>query len=97
MIKSIVKWKLRLQYASTYGSIVGVPILVVNLLQEKLALIGVRISFVVLLFLTLVGIAIFGLMLDKLGVRESENDYNYSKQRKLSEDICARPIDAKNQ
>jgi predicted permease len=87
MIKSVVKWKLRLQYASSYFSIIGLPLLVVNLVQEKLMLVGININYFVLLLLGITGLFVFAYFLDSLGFWESENDFGYTKQKAMRKEI----------
>jgi uncharacterized membrane protein len=87
MIKQVVKWKLRLQYASSYFSIIGLPLLVVNLIQEKLTSIGININYLTLLILGIIGLFVFAYFLDILGFWESENDYGYTKHKAMRQDI----------
>jgi uncharacterized membrane protein len=90
VIKFITRWKLRLQYAGSYISIVGMPLLLVDLLQEKLQAVGVVIPYIVLFGIAAATMLIAGWLFDVFGVWEAENDYGYEKQGKLRSEVRAR-------
>jgi len=84
-IKNIAKIKLRYIYATSWFNIVGMPLLVANLLQEKLLLIGININFIIILISGVICIGILGYFLDKWGFYEAENSYASERNREIQE------------
>ena len=87
IVKSLLLWKQRIGYSSTYFSLISIPLLVVNLVQEKLLLINIKVNFLVLFLLCSLLICIFGYVLDKFGFWELEANIGYEKNTLLRDDI----------
>lgn len=84
MIKPhLVKWKERINYAGSLFSFMGTPLLVAGLLQEKLAVIGLHLPYILIFLCGMLGIAIFGYLADKFEMIKYEHEYAFRYQAKM--------------
>lgn len=84
-IDKIAKIKLRYIYATSWFNIVGMPLLVANLLQQKLLALGININFIFILVGGIICVGIAGYVMDKIGLYESENTYAAKKNKEIQE------------
>ena len=84
-VDRLAQIKLRYIYATSWFNIVGMPLLVANLLQEKLLLMGIKLHFLLILFGGVTVIGIVGFFMDQIGLYESENTYAAKKNREIQE------------
>jgi len=84
-ISKLAQIKLRYIYATSWFNVVGVPLLVANLLQDKLLLLGIKLNFLIILLVGVISIAIIGFWMDKMGLFEEENTYAAKRNREIQE------------
>lgn len=77
----------RIGYAASWFGMLGVPLLVVDLIQQKLAQIDIHISFALLIAVTLVTMALAGYSFEKMGFIQAEYAWAYNMNEKMKADI----------
>lgn len=85
LIKEISKWKNRINYFSSWISPFSSLLMIAYILQSKLIVIGVNISFVWLIFIGTIVLLVGGYLIDKLGFYSAENEYALEKNQALIE------------
>lgn len=77
----------RIGYAASWFGMLGVPLLVVDLIQKKLSLIDIQVSFILLVAVTLVIMALAGYVFEKTGFIQAEYAWAYNMNEKMKADI----------
>jgi predicted permease len=86
-LNEIASIKQRLNYASSWVSIFGMPILIINLLQDKLNVIGIQIHFLILLFGSISLLVLFGYIAEKFGLIKAEANWGWKQQEQMRKDV----------
>lgn len=86
-IELFARVRQRIGYASSWFGMLGVPLLVVDLIQKKLAAININISFILLVVITLSGMALAGYLFEKTGFIQKEYAWAYDMNEKMKKDI----------
>jgi hypothetical protein len=87
MIKQLALFKSRLGYASGWFGLFGTPLLVVNLVQEKLKLININISFIFLFVACVITLFMFGYIAEKIGIIKHEANWSWNQQENMINDL----------
>lgn len=75
--KAFIEWKTRINYvAGTFGMFT-MPLLLADLIQKKLLLIGVSVPYLVIVFIGFILVVIGGYILERTGFIEAETKYAY--------------------
>lgn len=80
-------WKQRLSYSAGYFSIISMPLLVVDVVQQKLALVGLNLSFATLFVFSIISLSLVGWALDAWGFWTKEHDLIYERSALMRKDI----------
>lgn len=86
-IEFFARVRQRIGYASSWFGMLGVPLLVVDLVQKKLELVNVHISFGVLVVSTIATMALGGYLFERFGFIQAEYTWAYNMNQKMQKDI----------
>lgn len=89
MIEAFARIRQRIGYAASWFGMLGVPLLVVDLIQKKLELINVHIPFLVLTGSTMLGMALGGYLLERIGFIDAEYKWNWDRSRAMQQALIA--------
>ncbi len=84
---NIAEQKQRLSYASGWVGIFGVPLLVVNLIQEKLLLINIKVPLILLFALSAVGLWLIGYISEEIGLIKAEANWSWKQQEEMQKSL----------
>lgn len=87
ILNTLAHFKQRLSYASGWTGIIGMPLLIVNLIQEKLKLINININFLILLFLSISGLFLIGYISEKIGLIKAEANWGWRQQEDMQKQL----------
>lgn len=73
--ETLAIWKQRFQYAGGFFSVFSMPILIVDLIQRRLAEMHVAIPMLYIIVPVILLIFLFGYVMDKLGLYAAEMRY----------------------
>lgn len=83
----LAQTKQRLSYASSWFGILGMPLLIVDLLQKKLMLYHINVSFIILTITTLIFLIVAGYTAEKTGLIEAENKWAWKQQTAMKKSL----------
>jgi hypothetical protein len=81
MRTTLITWKERTNYVAGYMSLFTMPLLLADLIQKKLIVIGIGINYVTIVLIGLLFLFCAGYYVDKFGLIEAEQKYAYRHQK----------------
>ena len=85
IINTIAALKVRTNHSVGYLNLFGVPLLIADLIQDKLLLLGIELPFIIIVVVGIIGILIIGFMFDRIGLQEAEISYTSKRNKYLTE------------
>jgi|688.fasta_scaffold2182604_1 hypothetical protein len=84
---SLVKWKVRLSYASTFATPIGIGLVAAQTVQDKLLLLGIDATYLTILVILIILMFIFAWALDHFGFFTEEINFSTERSTLLKEMI----------